>query len=93
MYPENLSLAQKGIFLAFEDVGRYSGADPIKEGAFSLSSNLSLCRAIASREVFDTLLEAKVLVERWRREYNHIRLHSSLGYRPPALEVIIPMGA
>jgi transposase InsO family protein len=47
---------------------------------------------VLSREVFDTLLDAKVLVERWRREYNHIRPHSSLGYRPPAPEVIIPMG-
>jgi transposase InsO family protein len=45
-----------------------------------------------NREVFDTLTETKVLVERWMREYNHIRPHSSLGYRPPAPEVIIPMG-
>ena len=37
---------------------------------------------------FDTLLEAKVLVERWRVEYNTIRPHRSLGYRPPALEAI-----
>ena len=35
---------------------------------------------VLSREVFDTLLEAKVVVERWRREYNHIRPHSSLVY-------------
>jgi len=41
--------------------------------------------------VFETILEAKVVVEGWRREYNHIRPHSSLGYRPPAPEVIIPM--
>jgi transposase InsO family protein len=37
-------------------------------------------------EVLDTLAEAKVLVEGWRREYNHFRPHSSLGYRPPAPE-------
>ena len=48
---------------------------------------------VLNREVFDTLLEAKVLVERWRREYNHIRPHSALGYRPPAPEVIVPMEA
>ncbi|MGW8178451.1 MAG: integrase core domain-containing protein, partial [bacterium] len=24
------------------------------------------------------------LIEGWRREYNEIRPHSSLGYRPPA---------
>ena len=35
-------------------------------------------------EIFDTLGEAKVLVERWRREYNQRRPHSALAYRPPA---------
>jgi putative transposase len=30
------------------------------------------------------------LTERWRREYNTIRPHNSLGYRPPAPEVIMP---
>ncbi len=41
-------------------------------------------------EIFDTLYEAKVLIDRWRREYNHVRPHSSLGYRPPAPEAILP---
>ena len=40
-------------------------------------------------ETFDTLVEAKVLIERWRREYNQVRQHSSLGYRPPAAEAIL----
>ena len=35
-------------------------------------------------EIFYTLIEAQVLIERWRREYNWKRPHSSLGYRPPA---------
>ncbi len=39
-------------------------------------------------EIFDTLLEAKVLTERWRREYNTVRPHSALGYRPPAPETM-----
>jgi len=37
-------------------------------------------------ELFDTLWEAQVLLEQWRREYNAIRPHSALGYRPPAPE-------
>jgi len=41
-------------------------------------------------ELFDTLLEAKVLIERWRKEYNTIRPHSLLGYRPPVPEAIQP---
>jgi transposase InsO family protein len=37
-------------------------------------------------EALDTLLEARVLTARWRREYNWERPHSALGYRPPAPE-------
>ena len=43
-----------------------------------------------NREIFFTVAEAKVLIEQWRREYNTIRPHSSLGYRPPAPEAIRP---
>ncbi len=39
-------------------------------------------------ELFYTLTEARVLIERWRREYNQIRPHSSLGYSPPTPEAI-----
>jgi transposase InsO family protein len=39
-------------------------------------------------EIFYTLLEAKVLIERWRRHYNQVRPHSALRYRPPAPEAI-----
>jgi putative transposase len=41
-------------------------------------------------EIFYTLQEAQVLIEYWRREYNTIRPHSSLGYRPPAPEAVAP---
>ena len=40
-------------------------------------------------EIFYTLKEAQVLIEAWRRHYNAIRPHSSLGYRPPAPETIV----
>ena len=39
-----------------------------------------------NREILDTLIEARVLTERWRRHYNEERPHSSLGYRAPAPE-------
>ena len=39
-------------------------------------------------EIFYTLIEAQVLIGRWCREYNQVRSHSSLGYRPPAPEPI-----
>jgi putative transposase len=34
-------------------------------------------------EAFSSLLEARVLVEDWRIEYNTVRPHSALGYRTP----------
>ncbi|MCZ8320976.1 MAG: integrase core domain-containing protein, partial [Novosphingobium sp.] len=41
-------------------------------------------------EIFYTLAEAKILIEAWRRHYNTVRPHSSLGYRPPAPETATP---
>ena len=40
-------------------------------------------------KAFNTLAEARVLIEQWRVHYNTVRPHSSLGYRPPAPEVIV----
>jgi transposase InsO family protein len=36
-----------------------------------------------NRENFGSILEAKVVVESWRIEYNQQRPHSSLGYQTP----------
>ncbi|MCH8116421.1 MAG: transposase, partial [Chloroflexi bacterium] len=41
-------------------------------------------------EIFYSLKEVQILTARWRREYNTIRPHCSLGYRPPAPETIMP---
>jgi hypothetical protein len=35
-----------------------------------------------------TLKEAKTVIEAWRRHYNTVTPHSSLGFRPPAPEAI-----
>ena len=43
---------------------------------------------LLNSEVFNTLKEAQVLIEEWRRHYNRVRPHSSLGYRPPAPETV-----
>mgnify|MGYP001828929446 FL=1 len=42
-------------------------------------------------EIFYNINEAKVVIENWRKEYNTVRPHSSLGYRPPAPEAIEPL--
>lgn len=41
-------------------------------------------------EIFYTLMEAKILIERWRQHYNTKRPHSSLNYKPPAPETLQP---
>ena len=41
-------------------------------------------------EIFYTLKEAKIVIESWRRHYNAVRPHASLGYRAPAPAVIVP---
>jgi transposase InsO family protein len=43
---------------------------------------------LLDREIFYSLNKAKVLIEVWRRHYNQVRPHSSLGYRPQAPEAI-----
>jgi len=60
------------------------------ENCYIEAFNGNLRDELLQREVFTTLLEAKVLIENWRKEYNHLRPHSSLGYRPPAPEAIMP---
>ena len=54
------------------------------------SFNGKLRDELLDREIFYTLTEAKILIERWRREYNTVRPHSALGYRPPAPAAISP---
>jgi len=56
------------------------------ENGYIESFNGKLRDELLNGEIFDTLLEAQVLVERWRQEYNQLRPHSALGYRPPAPE-------
>ena len=61
------------------------------ENGYIESFNGKLRDELLNGEIFDTLLEAKVLLERWRQDYNQRRPHSSLGYRPPAPEAIRPL--
>ena len=44
---------------------------------------------LLNREIFTTLREAKILIEQWRKEYNHVRPHSAKNNRPPAPEAIL----
>ena len=59
------------------------------ENGYIESFNGKLRDELLNREIFTTLTEAKILIEEWRKEYNHVRPHSALGYRPPAPEAIM----
>jgi transposase InsO family protein len=54
------------------------------------SFNARLRDELLDGEIFYSLKEAQVVIESWRRHYNAVRPHASLGYRPPAPEVFVP---
>ena len=58
------------------------------ENGYCESFNARFRDELLNGEIFYTLAEAKVVIESWRRHYNTKRPHSSLGYRPPAPEVL-----
>ena len=60
------------------------------ENGYIESFNGRLRNELLDLELFDTLWEVNVLVERWRQTYNRIRPHSALGYRPSTPEAVRP---
>jgi hypothetical protein len=60
------------------------------ENGYCESFNGSMRDELLNGEIFYTLAEAKILIEAWRRHYNTVRPHSSMGYRPPAPETATP---
>ena len=59
------------------------------ENGFIESFNARLRDELLNGEIFYTL-QAQIIIESWRRHYNTVRPHASLGYRPPAPEVFVP---
>ena len=58
------------------------------ENGYVESFNGKFRDELLNGEIFYTLREAQVIIERWRQEYNTFRPHSSLGHRPPAPETV-----
>ena len=58
------------------------------ENGYVESFNGKFRAELLNGEIFYTLKEAQVIIERWRHEYNTFRPHSALGYRPPAPETV-----
>jgi transposase InsO family protein len=61
------------------------------ENGYIESFNGKFRDELLDQEILDTLLEAQVVVEIWRKEYNHVRPHSSKNYRTPAPEAILTL--
>ena len=59
------------------------------ENGYNESFNGKLRDELLNMEIFYSLKEAKILIEQWRRHYNEVRPHSSLGYKPPAPQAIV----
>lgn len=60
------------------------------ENGYVESFNARLRDELLNGEIFYSLREAQIVIESWRRHYNAVRPHASLGYKPPAPEVFIP---
>jgi putative transposase len=60
------------------------------ENGFIESFNARLRDELLDGEIFYSLKEAQIVIESWRRHYNTLRPHGSLGYKPPAPEVFVP---
>jgi len=60
------------------------------ENGYCESFNSKLRDELLDGEIFYSLKEARIVIEAWRRHYNEVRPHSSLGYRPPAPAVLCP---
>jgi transposase InsO family protein len=61
------------------------------ENGYVESFNARLRDELLNGEIFYSLKETQIIIESWRRHYNQIRPHSSLGFRPPAPETMIPL--
>jgi transposase InsO family protein len=60
------------------------------ENGYCESFNGKLRDECLNGEIFFSLREAQVVIEKWRVIYNTLRPHSALGYRPPAPAAFAP---
>jgi putative transposase len=63
------------------------------ENGYCESFNGKLRDECLNGEIFYTLKESQIVIEKWRVEYNTKRPHSALGYRPPAPAACSPWGS
>ena len=84
--PEFIALRLRGWFKRLEISPLFITPGSPWENGYIESFNGRLRDEFLNGEIFYTLREAQVLIEKWRKDYNTIRPHSSLGYKPPVPE-------
>jgi transposase InsO family protein len=88
--PEFIAKAVQGWITAVGAKTAYIAPGSPWENGYVESFNARLRDELLDGEIFYSLREATVVIESWRRHYNQVRPHASLGYRAPAPEVIVP---
>ena len=88
--PEFVAKAVQGWIAAVGAKTAYIAPGSPWENGYVESFNARLRDELLEGEIFYTLREAEVVIESWRRHYNGVRPHASLGFRPPAPEVFVP---
>ena len=88
--PEFIAIALREWIAAVGSQTAYIAPGSPWENGYCESFNSKLRDELLDGEIFYSLAEAQVLIEAWRRHYNGVRPHSSLGYRPPAPESFVP---
>ena len=89
--PEFIAEAVRGWIKAVGAKTAYIEPGSPWENGYCESFNGRMRDELLNGEIFYSLHEAQIIVERWRNHYNTKRPHSALGCRPPAPEAIIPM--
>ena len=88
--PEFIAEAVQGWVAALGAKTAYITPGSSWENGYVESFNARLRDELLNGEMFYTLREAQVVIESWRRHYNRVRPHASLGYRAPSPEVVVP---
>jgi transposase InsO family protein len=88
--PEFIARIVRGWIAAVGAKTAYIAPGSPWENGYVESFNTRLRDELLNGEIFYTLKEDQIVIESWRRHYDAVRPHASLGYRASAPEVFVP---
>ena len=89
--PELVAEAVRNRILAVGAKTVYIEPGSPRETCCCVSFNARLRDELLNGEIFDSLKEAQIVIEEWRKHYNTVRPHNALRYKPPAPESIVTL--